>query len=166
MYHYLRILRFSCGTLLLELDPIFCGKYTQVLPIDIATMTAVMNAVKIVCVTYTDDLSLEGNAYNDLKTGLQAKTVASNSRHLSNTKAGDIVMIRSSNHITFGIIQEQVGTSDAWSRHGGKSWKYNFRYLPITDILKMSPTFKQMVKDSESSSSWNLCHYCTCYLLY
>ena len=111
----------------------------------LAAVTAVMNAVKIVCVTYTDDFSAGGNAYNDLKIGLQAKTVACNSGHLSNTKAGDIVMIRSSNHITFGIIQEQVGTSDAWSSHGGESWKYNFRYLPITDILEMSPAFKQMV---------------------
>jgi hypothetical protein len=113
----------------------------------LAAVTAVMNAVKIVCVTYTDGFSAGGNAYNDLKIGLQAKTVACNSGHLSNTKAGDIVMIRSSKHITFGIIQEPVGTSDAWSSQGGEAWKYNFHYLPITAILEMDAGFKQMVRD-------------------
>jgi len=113
----------------------------------LAAVTAVMNAVKIVCVTYTDGFSAGGNAYNDLKIGLQAKTVACNSGHLANTTAGDIVMIRSSNHITFGIIQEPVGTSDAWSSQGGESWKHNFSYLPITAILEINAGFKQMVRD-------------------
>jgi hypothetical protein len=113
----------------------------------LAAVTAVMNAVKIVCVTYTDDFSAGGNAYNDLKIGLQAKTVACNSGHLANTTAGDIVMVRSSKHITFGIIQEPIGTSDAWSSQGGEAWKYNFHYLPITAILEMDARFKQMVRD-------------------
>jgi hypothetical protein len=135
----------DCGTTLHPLA--FRRRQCEMCTAAARLLLAVTNAVKIVCVTYTDEFSAGGDAYNDLKIGHQAKIVACNSGHLSNTKAGDIVMIRSSKHITFGIIQEPIGTSDAWSSQGGESWKYNFRYLPITAILEMDTGFKQMVRD-------------------
>lgn len=104
---------------------------------------------KVKCVNYVDEYSINETSINDLEVGHQYRTVGNNSKNLGSAKMNDIVMITATDggirYVVIGVIKNKLESCDLWERNGGHLWKYNFTYVPITDIFKVTTDIREKI---------------------
>jgi hypothetical protein len=111
-----------------------------------SALEIVDKAKKIICVTYTNEHSVNHDSYRDVQIGLENRVVGSGTGHLVYANTDDIVIIRSKNHLMFAVLNEILPGCNAWSSHGGENWQTNFSITPLTGIIERTPTFEEMLR--------------------
>jgi len=101
------------------------------------------NKTKLMCVTYTDEYSVDKKAIKDLMISFEREIFAAGSRRLNTFQNGDYIIIcasKESGKVCFlSKIIERVDIL--------KDWHYNFKITPvtgITDISNKNPNKKKM----------------------
>ena len=109
------------------------------------------NKTKLMCVTYTDEYSVDKKAIKDLMISFEREIFAAGSRRLNTFQNGDYIIIcasKESGKVCFlSKIIERVDILKDWHNEGGKKWDYNFKITPvtgITDISNKNPNKKKM----------------------
>ena len=111
-----------------------------------SALEIVDKATKIICVTYTNEHSVNNDSYRDLQIGLENRVVGSGTGHLVYANTYDIVIIRSKNHLMFAVLNEILPGCNAWSSHGGENWQTNFSITPITGIIEKTLKFEDILR--------------------
>jgi len=97
--------------------------------------------MKVRCVAYSDKFSINNSSFEDLKLGHEYTTVGCNSSVFGASVPGDFVIITAKSKgeriAVLGVLVEKVDDCLLWQNRGGKQWKYNFKYQPLTDIFKI-----------------------------
>ena len=102
---------------------------------------------KIRCVTYKDEFSSMKSSINDLMISVQNRVVGCGSSVFGASKTGDIVLITANNekekYFVIGVLTKSLEDCNLWHDAGGFAWKYNFEYIPLTNIIHITDKFTQ-----------------------
>lgn len=98
-------------------------------------------------ISYTDDKSVETSSYQDLLITCTQRVVGCGMSKFENAQPGDIVLVKAAcgkgtSHadvFCVGVLGKPVGECHAWRDKGGKVWKYNFEFTPLTRITDRDP---------------------------
>jgi len=116
---------------------------------------------RVICLSYTDERSANGNSYADMSLGRTHKMVGCNSDILDRCSAGDLVIVTAQRptgrvfHI--GILKKKVDVYMLWAEHGGEVWKYNWDYDPVTPDMDVHQTRLALIESGVArTQAYNL----------
>ncbi len=100
-----------------------------------ATPGSYENAKKVICVAYTDEMSVARDSHRDLKIGCESNLVSSNQDILDRVENGSLVVVTSQKDFVIGLVGDSVKNADVWEKSGGHVFRYARQFFPLTDIL-------------------------------
>ena len=93
-------------------------------------------AKAVVCIAYTDNMSVEGSSRRDLEIGCENNMVSSNQEVLDRAAEGSLAIVTSqSDDFVIGIVGKSVENCGVWEKEGGHRFRYARVFTPVTDIL-------------------------------
>lgn len=119
-----------------------------------------MSVPKLICVTYTDNMSAGHLSINDLFISYKEQIFAANSTRLKYFTKGDYVIICATQNkeklfFVAKIVSVVHHPLTEWSRQGGELWKYNFNIEPITEITHLTERRKNQIQTILNSMRLN-----------
>ena len=115
--------------------------------------------MRIKCVTYTPEFSVDGDPVNDLLIGCRREIVGCKSSNLNSSTLGDYIVINATKnnvkYVVIGILCEKLEYCDTWEREGGYIWPYNWTYKPVTQIFIYDDLTKYEVKQIAHDNNLN-----------
>jgi hypothetical protein len=113
-------------------------------------------------ISYSNRHSVNGKAINDIHIGIDNRIVGSNANSMQNLAPGTLVVITDSSKRILQISEVTAIASDSdasvWYLRGGKKWEYNYKIIPLTLVVKITPYLKYIIDEltrGNSSEFWD-----------
>lgn len=99
-----------------------------------------LNSTQVICVSYTDPLSVGNNSFIDLQISCRHNVVSSNQTELDQAEQGSLAIVRCSSkkdgcYAVIGLLGPHVPDCKVWADRGGGFFKYAREFTPVTDVF-------------------------------